>query len=120
MPRSTVGSGQSSLAAKVDAGLVPASGQASEPKMISSAFYNVHPSVATAKVSARRNTRPASIGKAEAAIPRETLVVFQSVVFQSTQYDATGAPVWTLCVWTVRDRNSGDRQIESAIVMDSI
>ncbi len=49
-------------------------------------------------------------------LPRQGMLV----IMQTTRYDAMGRASWTLCIWEVEAGGSTARQLESAIVWNSI
>jgi bla regulator protein blaR1 len=89
------------------------------PRMIPASF---NPRAAAPVVVPRLKTtspRKPRILRAS-AVQQEFPVQQTFFILQTTQYDASGSGIWTLCIWRVRAGSLSERQLQSAIILDSI
>jgi len=91
---------------------------APQPRMLAASF---NPR-ATARVAQRLKTNSPRKPRVlrTRAVQQEMPVQQTFLILQTTQYDGSGSGIWTLCIWRVRRGSLPDRQLQSAIILDSI
>jgi len=91
---------------------------ASQPRMIPASFK---PRAAAPVARRLKTTSPHKPSILRASAVQQDIPPQQTFfILQTTQYDASGSGFWTLCIWRVRAGSVAERQLQSAIILDSI
>jgi beta-lactamase regulating signal transducer with metallopeptidase domain len=110
-------SGASGVATGAPASVARRSKVAPEARAIPAAF-NPRTAVVAPQLKATSKRKPLVL---RARATQEELPIQETVVIlQTSGYDASGTQIWTLCVWKIRGGDSAERQLQSAIVLNSI
>jgi Zn-dependent protease with chaperone function len=88
-----------------------------QPRMIPASF---NPRAAAPVARRLKTTSPHKPRVLRASAVQEIPAQQTFFILQTTQYDASGSGIWTLCIWRVRAGSLAERQLQSAIVLDSI
>jgi hypothetical protein len=91
---------------------------APQPRMIPASFNprTAAPVAPRLKTTSSRKPRVLQTSAVRQDMPAQQTFF----ILQTTQYDASGSGFWTLCIWRVRAGSAAERQLQSAIILDSI